>query len=123
MPQTLTFSQSSGLITDEAGEHVALGWSGRGEGKDNPAQQDIRCQGPLPQGLYRVGTWGQHPRLGPLVAHLEQIEGETFGRDAFYIHGPSSVNYGQESMGCIVVPRVGRQRVHDLAPDFIRVTE
>lgn len=123
---TLTFSQTSGLVTDEAGNHVALGWSGNHDGKGNPTMQDVRCVGPLPQGLYRVGPWHDHPHLGPMVAALTQIEGETYGRDAFFMHGPAAIDserYGQESMGCIVVPRVGRQRVHDLAPEFIRVTE
>lgn len=123
-PLTLSFSQSSGLIQDEAGNHLALGWSGRGDGKNNPRMQDIRCEGPLPQGLYRVGPWHDHPRLGPMVAELHQIEGETFGRSEFFIHGPSSKpdHYGQESMGCIVVPRPGRTKVKDLGPELVRVT-
>jgi hypothetical protein len=123
---TLSFSQTSGLVTDEAGNHVALGWSGNHDGKGNPAMQAVHCVGPLPQGLYRVDPWEeQHGHLGPMVAHLEQVEGETYGRDDFFIHGPASIDsdhYGQESMGCIVVPRAGRQKIRDLAPDFVRVT-
>lgn len=122
MSLTLTFQQSTGLITDEAGEVVAHAWAGHGDGLNNPAMQEIHEVGPLPQGVYEVRPWeDNHPPLGPMVAHLVQIEGETFGRDAFYIHGPSSTHYMQESKGCIVVPHVMRQKVHDLAPDFIRV--
>ena len=67
-----------------------------------------------------MGEWEEkHPGLGPMVAHLEQIEGETFGRNGFYFHGPSSdaAHYGQESMGCIVVPRSGREKVKQAAPE------
>ena len=119
----LNFSQTTGRITKDDGEEVAIGWSGRGEGKANPAMQDVHSTGPLPKGVYRVDPWEeQHGHLGPLVAHLTMIQGDSFGRDAFYIHGPSTTNYGEESMGCIVVPRVGRQCVKCLAPATITVT-
>lgn len=123
---TLTFSQTSGLVTDEVGNHVALGWSGNHDGKGNPAMQAVHCVGPLPQGLYRVDPWEeQHGHLGPMVAHLEQVEGETHGRDGFYFHGPAQdpKHYGQESMGCIVVPRSGRLKVREAAPEgaYVRV--
>lgn len=123
MPLTLTYSQSSGLVSKESGEAVTQGWAGNGAGKNNPAMQDVRSTGPLPQGLYSVGAWQSHPRLGPMAAELMQIEGETFGRSAFFIHGPSlrSEHYGEESRGCIVIPRVGRDLVRSLGPDFIRV--
>lgn len=101
---------------------MAQGWAGHGEGKNNPAMQDCIGVGPLPQGLYRVGHWeAYHPGLGPLVTYLQQIEGETFGRSGFFIHGASSEHPGEESKGCIVIPREGRDKVHDLNPDFIRV--
>jgi hypothetical protein len=107
----LNYSQASGLVTDDTGQFVAKGWAGCGDGKNNPAMQMVHETGPLPQGIYRVEAWGRHPRLGPLTARLIQIQGETFGRDAFYCHGPSSKNYGQESKGCIVIPRFDRERV------------
>jgi hypothetical protein len=81
--------------------------------------QDIHKVGPLPQGVYRIGPWEEHHgHLGPMVASLTQIEGETFGRDAFYIHGPANnvMAYGQESLGCTVVPHACRQLIHDLTP-------
>jgi len=120
----LTYKQSTGEVRDEQGAFVALGWAGNTAGKNEPTMEHVRCIGPLPAGLYQVGPWeAQHPGLGPWVARLTQIEGETFGRDAFYFHGPSMdpAHYGQESKGCIVLPRVGRDRVRALAPDQVRV--
>lgn len=118
MDQLPTYSQSLGMLHKD-GDLVASGWAGNGEGKNNPAMQNVRCVGPLPQGLWIVGVWQDHPRLGHLVAPLTQIEGETFGRDSFFIHGPSKNkdHYGQESMGCIVVPIAGRIRVASALPE------
>ena len=100
----LTYSQSTGIMTRD-GAFLAKGWSGNGDGKNNPDMQDVHDVGPLPRGLYSVGEWGMHD-VGPISAPLTQISGETFGRSAFYIHGPSlPAHYGQESKGCIVIPR------------------
>jgi hypothetical protein len=61
-----------------------------------------------------------------MVAPLTQIEGETFQRSNFFIHGPAkdAGRYGQESLGCIVVPFGGRQRVKAALPEgsYLRVT-
>jgi Protein of unknown function (DUF2778) len=112
----LNYSQTSGLVTDDTGITIAKGWAGKGKGKNNPAEQAEKCVGPLPQGKYTVQGWYTHPNLGPLVARLIQVEGETFGRDAFYIHGPASnpEKYGQESKGCVVVPRHDREKIASL---------
>ena len=94
--------------------------------------QDHIALGPLPQGKYRIGPWGDHetipgyPRhLGPMIASLTQIEGETFGRSGFYIHGPGGADPSQSSLGCVEVLRPARQLVHDLTPgpnDTLTVT-
>ena len=122
--KTFIYFQHSGIMLDDNGQQVAIGWSGNGEGKNNPAMQDVHNVGPLPQGMYKVGDWQPtHPRLGPWVAALTQVAGQTFGRSAFYIHGPSTdpAKFGQESEGCIVVPRSMRLVLRALAPDFMEV--
>ena len=119
MDIALTYYQSTGKILDPEGLLVATGWAGRGEAKNQPTCDHMRCEGPLPKGVYVVGVWDNHPRLGPMVAPLTQISGETHGRSAFFFHGPSSnpAHEGQESMGCIVVPRPGRVEVKKAAPE------
>ena len=135
MALTLTYSQADGTLTNDEGNVIANGWAGHGQGKNNPFMENVHNIGPLPRGLYRVGPWGcgdptkpdyvkGYPKnLGPLIASLTQIEGETYGRSDFFIHGPDRdpAHYGQESRGCTVVPRPQREVVHNLAPDFIRV--
>ncbi len=101
------------------GTFVALGWAGNGLGKNNPSWQHQKNEGPLPRGIYEVGPWeDEHAGLGPFVASLKQIQGETYGRSGFYFHGPAmdSAKFGQESRGCIVVPRAGRLKVKELTP-------
>ena len=122
----LNYSQSTGYISTDSGALIARGWAGNGDGKNNPSMQEVHNAGPLPRGVYKVGPWEEnHPGLGPLVAHLEQIEGDTFGRSPFYIHGPAvdPAKYGQESRGCIVIPRDMRMAVRARNPDTITVTE
>lgn len=116
--QLPTYSQSLGLLHKDGGL-VASGWSGNGVGKNNPAKQGERCVGPLPQGLWIVGIWQDHPRLGRMVAPLTQIEGDTFGRSEFWIHGPAMAKdrWGNESLGCIVIPFAGRIRVRAALPE------
>jgi hypothetical protein len=123
MTETLTYSQTHGTFSD-AGEVIARGWAGRGLGKNNPAMEDAHCIGPLPKGVYTIGPWeAQHGRLGTLVAPLIQVSGETFGRSAFFIHGPASdpEHYGQESMGCTVVPRADRLKIKLSGATFLEV--
>ena len=120
----INYDQATGHITDEGENLLAVGWAGNGDGKNNPAMQDVHNTGPLPQGLYEVADWEHdHNGLGHDVVALHQVEGETFGRDDFFIHGPS-VNpdhYGQESKGCIVVPREDRLKLEAMKPAYVRV--
>ena len=124
---TLTYSQSTGALVDADKGVVAQGWAGNGEGKNNPAMQEVHEVGPLPQGLYDLGPWEQfHPGLGPLVCRLTQVEGETFGRDGFFIHGASQVldpahGYGQESKGCLVLPRSQRELLQKTGVTHLQV--
>ena len=127
----LFYSQTSGKMTKEDGTLVATGWAGNDKrpdvnpnnihGKNNPEAQNIRCIGPLPQGTYSVGSWGTHS-VGPNSAPLTQTSGETFGRSAFYIHGPGTTTYGEDSEGCIVIPRTDRMKVIALNPTQLTVT-
>ena len=103
---------------------MAVGWAGNGEGKNNPAAQDQVAVGPLPRGTYRVDPWEvYHEGLGPMVAHLEQIAGDTLGRYGFYIHGASvhPERHGQESKGCIVLEHDAREKGFKMHPDQIQV--
>ena len=109
----LTYSQTNGTVTNDSGIVIASGWSGNHNGKNNPLMQNVPCIGPLPQGLYTICAWeALHDHLGQMVAFLRPDKGnEMFGRGDFFMHGPSSTHYGQESKGCIVIPHDDRETV------------
>lgn len=116
------FTEDGNILLDENSNPV-VGWSGKGEGKNNPAMQDVHEVGPLPCGTYRICPWEEeHDHLGHLVAFLKPYpDNEMFGRDAFFIHGPSATHYGQESKGCCVVPHIGRVAIMNSGADTLEV--
>jgi hypothetical protein len=101
-----TYQQSTGLLENADRSMVATGYSGHGEGKNNPAMQDRHNIGPIPQGLYRVGNLQQTAQHGPDVRALDpHPENRMFGRGGFMVHGDSIVNPGEASEGCIIMPK------------------
>ena len=107
---------TSSPVTKDDGTVVAHGWAGNHDGKLNHAMQEVHNVGPLPVGVYRIGRWQDTDHLGPMAAPLLQIEGETFGRSGFWIHGAAKdpKKYGQESKGCLVIEHEEREAVRDL---------
>lgn len=106
-----TYEQSSGKLYRDR-ECVAQGYSGHGEGKNNPAAEGVRNTGPIPAGKWKVGPAYQHPRKGGCVLPLTAALGtSTHGRSGFLIHGDSLVNPGTASEGCIVLPYQARERL------------
>ena len=126
-PAFIEFKQSTGELTycwrESRVEITSHAWAGNHAGKNNPAMQDVRCVGPLPQGKYFIEQPVTHPHLGPFAMHLiPDSSNQMFGRDAFYIHGPSmGNNRGQESMGCIIADRQSRENLWATGARELRV--
>ena len=129
----LTFQISTGTITDDDGKIITTqAFAGNNSrpgvnpdhipGRNNPAYCPVHCIGPLPPGVYQFGIWGPHPGLGPDVASLTQVSGETFGRDGFYMHGMSADDPLNSSEGCVCVPREPRLAIEAMNPDTLTVT-
>jgi len=110
-----SYGQQSGELafhTDDGVKIMGHGWAGNHAGKNNPDMQAVHSTGPLPEGSYTIGTAQSHPRLGPVCMYLDPAEdNQMFGRSEFFIHGASRepASYGQESKGCIVLPRPVRE--------------
>lgn len=79
-----TYSQQSGELLHD-GQHVAKGYSGCDEGKNNPVMQAVANCGPIPQGQWTiVGPPVNTPDHGPYVLRLQHAPGtDTFGRSGF----------------------------------------
>lgn len=85
---------------------IGTGYSGHGDGKNNPDMQNVQGVGPIPEGEYKIGHPFDHPRLGPYVMFLTPInDTNTFGRFGFFIHGDAKdpAERGQASDGCIIL--------------------
>lgn len=97
------YDQSNGDLWHD-GLLAGVGYSGTGDGRNNPAMQNIPNVGPIPEGLYTIGEAYDDDEggLGPCVMHLDPLTGtETFGRSLFRIHGNNTQN--DASHGCVIM--------------------
>jgi type VI secretion system (T6SS) effector TldE1-like protein len=107
-----TYAQKTGELQKD-GAHVANGYSGAGDGKNNPELQTVHNVGPIPEGDWTIsGPPVNTAAHGPYVLRLTpNSETETFGRSGFLMHGDSQEHPGEASQGCIIMPRPVRQQV------------
>lgn len=98
--------------TGQLSRRVGVGYSGAGEGKNNPAMQDVQNVGPIPRGVYSIGDPVDTTTHGPFVLALApDPKNDMHGRSAFLIHGDSISRPGTASRGCIIMPRNVREQV------------
>jgi Protein of unknown function (DUF2778) len=104
-----TYQQSTGRFTDADENLVGVGYSGNGQGLNNPEMQAVAMHGPLPQGDYEIGTAFTDPKLGRLAMPLAPCEGQhLFGRSGFFIHGDNQAMNHTASEGCIILSHIAR---------------
>jgi Protein of unknown function (DUF2778) len=114
-----TYQQSTGEIrnaeqlTGTDPYVLGSGYSGFGEGKNNPAFQDVPSVGPIPQGRYLIRGAFDSPTHGPVAMPLvPDASNQMFGRSEFLIHGDSLAAPGSASKGCIILPRGVREAIN-----------
>lgn len=113
------YIQSNGNLS-HGGALVATGYSGHGEGKNNPAMQSVRNVGPIPVGMYEIGPMMMHKDgKGPIVMRLTAVGHEAFHRSGFLIHGDNADHTASE--GCIILPRAIRQRIAESGDNELEV--
>lgn len=120
------FSQSTGALRDAKGNLVATGYSGFGEGLNNPDAQAIPDVGPIPRGLWSIGYPRDTAEHGPFVMPLTPHEGtDCGGRCGFLIHGDSIEHAGEHvaSRGCIILPPDTRRAIWESSDHILRVTQ
>lgn len=116
-----TYQQSTGELWQDA-THAATGYSGKGEGKNNPEMQDVPNVGPIPVGRYMIGPPVDTQTHGPYALRLSPDAANNMcGRSGFLIHGDSVVHPGTASEGCIILPRAVRGRVYESGDKLIEV--
>ncbi len=120
----LIWSQSKGELSRFGSPAVlAHGYSGKGEGRNNPALESVRAVGPIPAGFWRIGKAYKSAKTGPVTIPVYKLDGNpgdevdsVTGRSAFRIHGDNAS--GTASEGCIILANPARVAV-DNGPDEI----
>jgi hypothetical protein len=95
------------------GKVVGLGYSGHGEGKNNPKRESERGVGPIPRGKWHIGPVSAHHGKGPVVMELTPVHHTAHGRTHFLIHGDSKEHPGTASEGCIILGPTLRALIRD----------
>lgn len=123
-----TFEITTGWMYDPDGAKKWKGYAGGNEGKNreginNPLMVSVKFIGPLPPGMYTLGTPVLKSHLGPFAIPLiPDATNVMFGRGDFYVHGDTTPS-GNASEGCIIMNRATRDamwaspihRVHVIA--------
>jgi hypothetical protein len=115
------YDQATGALSRDD-KPVAEGYSGFGDGKDNPVMQNVPDTGPIPRGVYAIGPPHDTTTHGPHVMALTPVDGtDTFGRSGFLIHGDSIEHPGTASHGCIILARAIRDEIASSGDNQIQV--
>jgi hypothetical protein len=105
------YEQDSGKLSRD-GVLVSTGYSGNGRGKNNPSMEAAPGVGPIPHGKWGIVSVADSPNTGPFTITLfPEPCTDTHGRSDFRIHGDSISHPGNASHGCIIMPRVVRNKI------------
>ncbi len=97
---TWDYKQPTGELSHN--DSTWIGYSGTGDGRNNPFFQNQANVGPIPVGQYKIGPDYDDPHLGLCVMHLDPVnDTNTFGRTLFRIHGDNAEH--DASHGCIIM--------------------
>ncbi len=107
---TWVFTVTLGSIAHN-GMHVGNVYSGNGPDLDNPADEAVVGHGPIPRGEWQIGTFFDHPHLGPCVARLTPVGHDAHGRSGFFIHGDNAAMNHTASDGCIIAAQPIRHAI------------
>ena len=118
------YEQLTGRLLKQGNGLMATGYSGAGEGKNNPTEETVQNYGPIPEGFYDIQQPIDSPAHGPYALPLFPDAGNTmFGRSGFLIHGDSIERPGQASEGCIIMPRFARERIWESGDHRLQVVK
>ena len=125
------YSQGTGQwtnVNDQTGARTpeGTGYSGNGEGLNNPAMQSTPNVGPIPQGSYIIGpqqdnTTNSGTSLPQSMRLTPQDGTDTFGRSGFIIHGDNSAGDNSASEGCPIANRGIRNQIGSSGDDTLQV--
>ena len=122
-----TFEIAGGSILNPDGSFAASAYSGgdkgqRPDGVDNVSDEATKNVGPLPEGIYTLGTPVDHSQLGPFAIPLiPDPSNQMYGRGSMYIHGDTAAMNHSASEGCIITNRNTRNAMWVSSDHELRV--
>lgn len=102
-----------GVFSSKSYGHSFTGYSGKGDGLNNPNMEYAQDVGPIPKGVYVINA-PQDSDHGPYALSLTpDAANKMYKRSGFMIHGDELAHPGEHlaSQGCIIVPRAVREIV------------
>jgi len=121
------YSQSTGqttyVQTDGGTVDAGTGYSGYGDGLNNPAMQDVPNVGPIPQGTYTLDPMTNNTTAGgvslPDSMRITQPDGGSTlpelpdggTRSGYSIHGDNPKGDHSASQGCIILDKETRKKI------------
>lgn len=106
-----SYNQTTGELRKD-GILAGRGYSGHGNGVNNPELEAVAEVGPIPCGWWTIYPPRNSPKTGPYTLPLRPDKDTViYGRSAFELHGDSKEHPGQASHGCIAAPLNVRHRV------------
>jgi type VI secretion system (T6SS) effector TldE1-like protein len=117
-----SYDSANGNLSQD-GTFVGTGYSGFGDGVNNPEEEMDADIGPIPRGEYTIDPFFDDPGgKGPIVAHLIPSSTTTiFNRSGFMIHGDNAAMNHTASHGCIILSRDLRQKIADSGDTSLEV--
>jgi hypothetical protein len=114
------YDQQTGILSD--GTRQMQCYSGHGPGLNNPALENVHDVGPIPAGIYTIGSFFNDDEKGPFVCNLIPVESNImYGRAGFMIHGDNRDANQTASHGCIVAPHAVRVAVQSSGDNTLQV--
>ena len=122
-----TYRQHDGQIALTRGSLTIIyghGYSGCGDGLNNPALEADAGVGPIPKGRYPIGApLDPVDHLGPLALSLTPDPANVmFRRSAFFIHGDNAEGNHTASHGCIILDHAIRVQIDASTDKELTVT-
>lgn len=91
---------------------LGYGYSGHGDGLNNPEMSNVKSTGPLPAGWYTIGIAYKNKTKGELTMNLTPDRtNEMYGRNFFELHGDNKLMNKTASDGCIILARMLRDQI------------
>jgi hypothetical protein len=115
------YAQKSGKLT-LACKEIGTGYSGKGDGLNNPDKEREKNVGPIPAGLYIVGKPREYKGM-KVCFDLTPDGHKAQDRAEFLIHGDNKKMDNSASEGCIILSAEVRKIIAESGTTKLRVVK